>query len=372
MAFNDLTFHGNLTLRSFWERWFGNFGRELGSNIPHPFGTNLKGDEKSRRMFTDNIKTYLEFIDWCIVNKAACWITNQPMRSYGVPLGLEKLFFDFDYHLGKNENMTPSRREKVKGMVLSFVDLLDAEPLIVGTRKGYHVYIFLRRTYEVEERNLEFGKEVFGALCLSQLKLNKVYSELTEDDRNKWKYLDFSPLGDIVRMARVPLTPHEKSGLICQILDRNLKPTKIRDIDLFKAYGLREDVIREAVEEVKAYHKRKIVDEWKKVEEGAKTYNVGNGFKGQLRPCFTERLKIGEMHHQQRLALLMEAWWSGYKTEEQLMNICRNFKDYKEKTSLEQIRWFLKNKSGKIPPYKCDTIKAHGWCLKRECPIYKE
>lgn len=366
-------FHGDLTLNTFWMKWFGLYGRELGSNIPHPFGTCPKGYELSHRMFVDRPEEYLKFIDWCITNKAACWITGQPMRAYNTPFGLEKLFFDFDYHLEKNENMTSNKRDKVKKMVLEFLEELEVEPLIMGTRKGFHVYVFLRKIYEVEEVNLNFAKEVFGVLCLSQIKINKLYQELNDDDREKWKYLDFDPLGDIMRMARVPLTPHEKTGTICQILDRNLEPTKVRDIDLFKGYGLREDVIREAVETVKTFHKRKIVKEWGQVDRGAKSFCKPNGeFHGQLRPCFTERLRLGEMQHQQRLALLLEMWWSGYKTKETMLQICRQFKDFNERKSMTQINDFFNHERWKFPPYRCDTIKSHGWCLKGECPLYKK
>ena len=42
-----------MTLNGFWMDWFGDFGRELGSNTPHSFGSNPWGADKSRRMFTD-------------------------------------------------------------------------------------------------------------------------------------------------------------------------------------------------------------------------------------------------------------------------------------------------------------------------------
>jgi len=368
-----LEFHENLNLEKFWLNWFGIHGRELGSNIPHPFGTCPKGWGKSRRMFTINPETYLKFIAWCHEKQSACWITSQPMRAYNTPFGIEKIFFDFDYKgLGKNQNMTPAKREKVKKQVLKFVESLDYEPFIVATRKGFHVYIFLRRIYEFQPRNLSFASEVFGVLGLSMLGMRKLYCELTEDDRKTWKYLDFAPLGDIVRMARIPLTSHEKTGLMCRVLNRSLEPTKVRGVELFRGYGLREDNIREAVELVKAHHKKQISKQWRTITSGAKAFEGGNGFKGSMRPCFTDRLfNIGEMSHQQRLALLMEAYASGYRTEEKLMQLCRHFEDFKESTSRTQIQWFLKNKAGKFPPYKCKTIESNGWCIKGECAKWR-
>jgi hypothetical protein len=367
---SKIDFHGDLTLKKFWTDWFGIEGRELGSDVVHSFGAT--NDKLSHRTFTNKPEVYFQFIDWCQQNQHACWITSQPMRAYGLPFGIEKIFFDFDYHLAKNENMTPSKREKVKQQVMEFVDSLDYEPLIVGTRKGFHVYVFLRRTYEFEPRNIEFAKDTFGVIGLTLLGMPKLYAELEEEDRTKWNYVDFGPLGDIMRMARVPLTNHEKTGFPCLILNRKLEPTKVRSLDLYRAYGIREDKVREAVDIVKIYRQKQIAKQLREVKEGAKAFEGGNGFHGIMRPCFTERLKIGEMTHQQRLALLMEAYASGFKSEEQLVAICRSFKDFDDKISREQIRWFLKRKAGKFPPYQCATIESHGWCLKDECPIYQK
>jgi len=368
----SIKFHADMTLEKFWLDWFGIHGRELGSNIPHPFGTNPKGHEKSRRQFTQSPNQYLEFIKWCEEQKAACWITSQSMREYNLPLGIEKIFFDFDYKgLKKNQNMTKAKRYKVKEQVLKFIDMLDVEPFLVATRKGYHVYVFLRRIYQFEPRNFDFAKDIFGVIALSLLGIPKLYRELDEDDRKKWKYLDFGPLGDICRMARVPLTFHEKSGIRCQVLNRRLEQTKVRGIDLYRTYGLGEDRVTNAVKIVKEYYQNKIARENRRINSGVKDFKNGGGrFQGQMRPCFTERLKVGEMTHVQRLAFLMEAYHSGFEREEQLVDLCRNFKDFKESTSRTQVRWFLEHKTG-FPPYRCKTIEAHGWCLKGECKYYR-
>jgi len=315
----------------------------------------------------------MEFINWCNREGTACWITSQPMRSYGLPLGIEKLFFDFDYPLKKNWNMTSSRREKVKQSILKFLEPLDYEPLLVATHKGYHAYVFLRRVYEFEPRNFEFAKDVFGVLALSLLDLPKLYEQLEEEDRKKWKYLDFSPLGDINRMARVPLTPHEKTGKVCQILNRKLEPTKVRSLDLYRAYGLREDKVREAVEIVKRYYEKKVTRERNRIKSGTKDFENGGGrFQGQIRPCFLERVRIGEMVHQQRLAFLIELYWSGFKKEEELVNFFRQFKDFKEQKTRYFVRYFLNHSPDKYPPYRCKTLERLGYCLKTECRFYKQ
>lgn len=379
--YDGLKFHSDLTLEKFWLEWFGQFGRELGSNIPHSFGTNPKGKTLYHRQFSTNPQEYLEFIEWCRQKNVACWITSQPMCEYGVPLGIEKIFFDFDYHLEQNENMTPSKREKVRKQVLDFIESVDNPDglLIVETRKGYHVYVFLERVYEFEFHNIEIAKEIFGVMGLTLLGMPKLYVQLEEEDRAKWKYLDFGPLADIMRMARVPLTLHEKSGVICKILDKNLKPTKIRDLNFYKTYGILEDKVREAAKIVKAYHHGQLVDQWKRVLSGTESLNEENGkFQGQIRKCFTERLRLGEMKHLQRRALLVEAYWAGFRTEEQLMDICSHFKDFLETKSRTQVRWFLKNdidpqtRICKVKPWRCKTIRNYGWCLKIGCDLYHE
>ena len=365
-------FHNGMTLEKFYLDWFGLQGGELGSNVPHPFGTNPRGHELSRRQFTQSPKQYLEFIEWCEKQNSACWITSQPMRAYNTPLGIEKIFFDFDYKgLKKNWNMTKIRRDRVKKQVLEFMDMLDVEPFVVATRKGYHVYVFLRRIFQFEPRNFAFAKDVFGVLGLSLLGMPKLYEQLEEEDRKKWKYVDFGPLGDICRMARVPLTIHEKTGLKCQILNRRLKPTKVRSVDLYRTYGLGEDDVVNAVKIVKSYYEKKIAREKRRLNSGTKDFENGNGrFEGQIRPCFKKRLEIGEMVHQQRLAFLMEAYHSGFKKKYQLMDLCRHFKDFNELISEKQIDWFLRHKTHFLP-YRCKTIQAYGWCLKRECPMWK-
>jgi len=371
---SQLCFHGNLTLEKFFIDWFGNFGRELGSNVPHPFGTCPEGHEKSRRMFTDSYKEYLDFVRWCKVNQRACWITGQPMRYYGMPLGIEKIFLDFDYKgLKKNQNMTKTKRDKVKKQVIEFVESLPAMPLIVATRKGFHVYVFLRRVYEFKSRDFAFAKDVFGVIGLTLLGVPKLYEQLEVDDKKKWKYLDFSPLGDIVRMARVPLTAHEKTGVICQILDRNLEPTKIRSLDFYRSYGLQEDSVREAAEIVKDYYEIKAKREQIRIKTGVNVFSDnGRSFQGQMRPCFTKRLRSGEMVYQQRLAFLIEAYYSGIQKEEELVDLCRNFGDFVDRISRYQVRYFLAHNPEKFPPYRCKTIERLGWCLKSECQIYRK
>jgi len=109
----SIEFHEDMTLEKFWSQWFG-IGRELGSNIAHSFGTHPHGVPTSHRMFTSDFKTFLDFIEWTKNNKCACWCSTQPMREYGIPFGLEKIVYDFDYPLGKKGKMNDKKKLEVK------------------------------------------------------------------------------------------------------------------------------------------------------------------------------------------------------------------------------------------------------------------
>ena len=46
-----------------------------------------------------------------------------------------------------------------------------------------------------------------------------------------------------------------------------------------------------------------------------------HGFVGKIRPCFRRRMESGEMGHQMRLALELEAYWTGYNTPEAMLEL---------------------------------------------------
>ncbi len=82
------------------------------------------------------------------------------------------------------------------------------------------------------------------------------------------------------------------------------------------------------------------------------------------------------MVHQQRLALLIEAFYAGHKTQDGMVDFFRFLNDFKEGKTRKQVKWFFENKVDeeknrcKIKPYRCDTIREKGWCLFDECSIY--
>jgi hypothetical protein len=370
-----IEFHEDMNLKKFYSQWFG-IGREMGSNIPLSFGVGQNGNPSGHRRYTNSFEEFLKFIDWTEQNKCACWSSMHPMREYGVPFGLEKIVYDFDYHLEKGELMTQEKKDKVKVYVQSFLDTIECDPMIIETYKGYHVIAFLKKTYEFQPSHIDLATDVFSYLALSVAGINKLYCDMTKEDKNRWLYLDWAVCQDIMRMDRVPLSVHEKSGLRCNILDENLKPTKVRNLEYFRVNGIREYEVRKAVEDVMGFRRNKAKREEERINNSEEKFD-SQFTTGELRPCFVSRLKTGQMNHQQRLALLSEVYYSldskiredEELVEEKLMEVCMQFADYNEVKSLSQVRWYLKRQ--KVPPYKCKTIRKYGWCLMEECPIYR-
>jgi len=158
-----IQFHENLTLDQWFADWFGYYkGREIGT---------------PQRFFTSNPNVLAEKVKYCAVNKLPCFMSVQPYSRKDTPCAIEKLFFDFDY-AHKNEKITEKeteqRKKELKEEVKQFVKMLSFEgrrikPLIVKTRRGYHVYVFLDQTYEFSPRDLDFARSVYRRLCMTFL-----------------------------------------------------------------------------------------------------------------------------------------------------------------------------------------------------------
>ena len=391
----DLKFHGDITKEEFFLEWFGLFGRELGTNrAPH-------------RDWTDNPQDFIKFIEECDTTHndgqfcRPCWISAQPMRCIksdtrhgftrriGQACAIEKLFFDFDDDTKycpacdkyiKKEDLSRDKTNKKKGTwcpkcgceckekprpevvgreVQQFVSKTNRNVLIVKTYKGFHVYIFLRQVYPFSASKFNYAKKVYK-------ELQEMY--ITEH----YEFLDRRVVGDLNRFARVPLTRHEKSGQVCQILNENLKPTKVRSLDEYRTYGILPDEIELAIaivdkkEEESREKQRKILSEMKEQLNGEGHYKPH-----EIRPCFQTRMDAGYMKHDQRLAWLLEIYYAGFTTPEQMLELCKKFTDYNEYISKQQIKFFFDNEGWNYKPYRCSTIKQKGWCLKSECPYYK-
>jgi hypothetical protein len=336
----------HITKEQFLLEFFGSFGRDLGN---------------PERWFTDNPNDIFSFIEECAENKAPAFISVQPEKDKAQPLGIEKIFFDFDYCKKSDllaEAETQKRKSELRDEVKYFLkqlDTLNIKPLVIRTKRGYHVHVFFDSVYEIN-RELEFWKQVYRQLQLA----------LLQD--HDYRFIDYAVVGDINRMCRIPFSIHEKSGEECPVVDSQLEEDKVRSVEYFKLYGLKQKDLLTAMD--KAHDFRKALKE-KRVKYVPKTLSFESS--DGIRPCFVKALNSGEMCHQQRLALLQEAYALGFHSPESIIDIFRCLNDFDDSITRYQVNWFFTNKVDKneVRPYSCTTIQRYGWCLGNECNIQK-
>lgn len=318
-----------------------------------------------KQFFVDDPNLIFNFIEECKENKQPAFISVQPMRAYHILYGLEKIFYDFDYGI-KSDQLTPAQIKRHTAKMLQEIKIFlyhvmktGIQPLIIKTRKGYHIYIYLDRVYDIG-KDEDLNKEIYGEL----------YKKFTKSNKHEYKYIDLTSDSDIFRMSRIPLSIHEKSGKECIVVDHNLKPTKFRSIEFYKMYGLRLDdllLAKKTAEknlEIKRKKREKAKKEFQEMRKSGE-------FSGDIRPCFQVRMDKGEMCHAQRLAWLSEIYHAGFNTPEKILELCREtWNDFDVKKSMDQIEDFFKHERWRYNPYRCETIQKKKWCLKSECGIY--
>ena len=354
----------HITKDQFILEFFGPLGRELGD---------------PKQFYTDSPIDIFPFIEACTRDKKPAFISVQPRFRHHSKIqfgiyGIEKLFYDFDYGI-KSDKFTDKQieklREKMKQELKTFLYYITKEgiiPLVVKTRKGYHIYIYFDKVYQIDS-NEDFWKNVYKAL----------HERFTKSNGHKYKFIDTTSEEDISRLCRIPTSIHQISGEECIILDANLKPTKLRSIEYFKMYGLRHVDIMRAVNWVIMNEEQLKKEIAERRIESDDNWKETHGFTGEIRPCFKTRMNVGEMSHPQRRALCIEAFYAGYNTPEKMVEFFRWLNDWDgDKSNSKCIYqvgyWFSETVEGnrcKAKPYKCDTIRAKSWCIKEDCPIYQ-
>lgn len=395
-----MKFHGDMTIEEWWMDWFGLWGREIGSNPPFP----------SHRKYSDNPRELVDDIRFCEAHTLPIWITAQPHSAYGVPMGIEKVFLDFDddtrycpecdewypkkdtKHIEKRSRkdntlvckkhrcvtIIKPRKEIIAPIVILMIKQCiisrKLTPLVIETHKGYHVYIFFQKIQSFTRTQEKYVKSVYTELIQTILLKNK-----------KYRFLDSSCETDIRRMARVPLTIHEKMGARCRIVELKgdkLVEGKIRSINYYRSGGFKKSDFQEAGKVVIRKQEEKAEREKELLEKGigsliTPTQN-GSSFHNVIRPCFQIRADIGEMTHAMRLAFLTEAYFNGYKgetdeeSEEKLVDLFVDFSDFIESKTRYFVKYFLDHEPDVYPPYKCSTLMEKGYCIEDECSIYRK
>ena len=188
------------------------------------------------------------------------------------------------------------------------------------------------------------------------------------------EFLDSSVIHDIKRLARVPLTIHEKWGQRCRIIrldGEELVEDKVRSVAYYRQGGITSIYIEKAIQtlnEEKEHHHEVLSSE--------NILPLYNNYIKQIRPCFQTRLESGEMQHSMRLSFLIEAYFNGYKgattkeSEELLTNLFRQMNDFKEDTTRYQVQYFLTHEPDVYPPYTCSTLEKKGFCIQGDCKYW--
>jgi len=158
-------------------------------------------------------------------------------------------------------------------------------------------------------------------------------------------------------MRRIPFSIHEKSGEECTDVDNLLEQDKVRSIEYFKLYGLKQKDIVAAMD--KAHEYRKTLKE-KRIKYVPKTLSTESS-EG-IRSCFVKALNSGEMCHQQHLALLQEAYSLGFHSPKKIIDLLRCLNDFNDSITRYQVNCLFTNKvdRNEVRHYSCQTIQKYG------------
>jgi hypothetical protein len=324
-------------MREFWSQWFNGYSREVGN---------------PKRWFIREAEELINFIE---TKNPPFFMSVNPFRDRNQVYGIEKLFFDFDHP--EPHKAWVEAKDLVKNL-----ESRGLEPLMVYSgRKGYHVYIYLKEEIGVD---------------LPEHKLKALYGVLQKVALNGQKYetLDPAVMGDIKRLARVPYTVHEKSGRHCIMVDTYGGTQQIMDLEKYREGGLGLKQVYRALELVNKEEKtKKIVEARSKAKHiQAKTEGKTYQPKGYgPRPCIFEALENGSLQggdgHLMRLAIVAELRANGWD-KNRIIEAFNHTPDFNRKITDEQVTHAVKKG---YTPFKCDTIKSLGYCIREKCSLYR-
>ncbi|MEM2465155.1 MAG: hypothetical protein QXL85_06035 [Candidatus Bathyarchaeia archaeon] len=334
-----------MSLSEFYRDWFGIHG---GREILLTYGEKARG-----RLFISASGELEDYIRLCREAGAPAYMSVQPYQAKDQPLGIEKLFFEFDCP------EDPQRAwEDAKQLANSIIRYYNASPLLkFSGKKGYHVDVFLRQTvaFNLNAHPLEFVKAVYERL---QEKILLGLSLPT---------LDRQVLGDIKRLERVPYSTHEATGQLCQPIDLEGKPLKPEecDVEAYRKNGLSTKLLEHVIHELQSEEK------WRALYRERSMAHINlNKDKRIRRPCIQAALSQplhGGSGHLMRLAVVREFQAAGY-TPDQIIPLFQNQTDFDEKKTRYYVEHAFRNPR---PPFKCSSIRALGFCLGEKCGIRK-
>ena len=306
---------------NFLQQWFGLFGREIG--MP-------------QRRFIDNYKDLIAAIEECRQRLLPCYLSVQPYRAADQPCAIEKLFFEFDC------SEDPERAWKdACALAEALRRFYDVEPLLVFSgRRGYHVYAFLTKTVMFESNQLDLVRAAYRSLQLCILRGLNLPT------------LDQSVIGDVKRLARCPLSLHEKTGSLCIPVTDRKQPFVPESLDAYRT--LDPSLLSPVIKELKIRER---------LQSALPKPNFRVKRDGRIRPCILAALEKpleGGAGHLMRLAIAREYLNAGYSIE-QIVLLFKNQADFNP----NKTRYYVEH-AAKHPtkPFTCRKIRELGYSLQ--------
>jgi hypothetical protein len=327
--------------------------------FPREFGT-------PKRFIVYNKNDYLNAIG-SYNTKRSLYISIYSFRSnlelktskekYSEPI-IDCVYIDLD--AGTKDNPKPFLAYKDLVKLLKFLLKIGIVPRVYFSgSKGFAVYL------DFEPLDLRFPKDTI----LEFVKRLEITVGI--------KSIDYSVVGDVARISRIPNTLHIKSNRFCipltlkEVLPKKSKYSekfeeildKSEKMNLITLKRNESNIIREALIEIDKSQLGKVEINkglsfrlYKNINE----QNLNKNTKAKdFRPCVRriyESLKERDhLTHGERLALACEARFVGF-TKEEVINLFRGMEDYKEDITRKQVEGIFANDYLKDKKIKCKTF----------------
>jgi hypothetical protein len=292
----------------FWKAWFGLTGREVGM----PF-----------RTYCQDEQAFLAFINSCMNRQNPSYVSVNPYSARNQLYGLEKLYFDFDCREDPNRAWI-----EAQDFAHVLIERFRVKPLLVFSgMKGYHVYVWLWNVVTITSNEAWFIKNVCQQL--QQQLLHELH----------YHTLDFTPLGDVKRLARIPYTLHQESKQRCQPVFLSHDPRSPSSIDLeeHRRHGITQTFFSQVVKAVQQAH-HQLTQKRKKYDR-----RVLSRIRAPIQQLMDRALRGERLGHMQRLAVACELIALRWRDDD-ICEIFRLQEDFNMTTTLYMIRHARKMK----------------------------
>jgi hypothetical protein len=324
-------------VEGFWRAWWGWGGREMGNPA---------------RIYTPAYPE--DFPYWVAENEEAnrpCHLSVNRYAGKNQISEISELFFEFDGE-GDPPDLEAAWRE-ARGLAEALERHYNATPLITYSgRRGFHLHLSLSppiQTWALSQDHIKLLYRELAGMILRGL---------------GFEHLDPNVVGDVKRLARIPYTRHEATGLPCVPVDPGLRPVLLTGDTLvsWRGRGLGDEIVRLAAERV---NRGILMKALRRRFPGSIRYS-----NGRIRPCIEEavrRFLDGGAGHLMRLAIVREYGAVGWGADS-IIQLFSSQADYDEETSRYYVEQALRNPAR---PFTCSTIRGLGFCLGEKCPIYR-